>query len=333
MAAVGLPFKLRATDVVKHIVNVDSRFRDQPWASESAEFYFSLLSPVRNVLRVRVTSVEFPNNYKFFTEGRRNVTLRLLWLSGGLTGTTMSVDIVVENGNYTAGDMVDALNAAIASSGFPYAMTVGFSEITGRFTFDTSGATAKFGIDPAGGGWPEREFDYGLAYYLGFARKKVQKAVLRDDGTGWQLISDECANFAGDNYLFLQVNDFACVRQTVNLYEGVTEPRKRDHFDFTALAKLVLREPKNYMTFDDYASHHAKEVVFPTPVDLSRLRIRLVDAYGEVIDMCSMQFSFSLEVLEVRNPAVYNAVRDQLVSGALESVVPGRGAAGGVAGP
>jgi hypothetical protein len=73
-------------------------------------------------------------------------------------------------------------------------------------------------------------------------------------------------------------------------------------------------------------------VVFPSPVDLSRLRLQVLDVYGEVVDMCSMQFSFSLEVLEVRNPAVYNAVRDQWVVGALASTVPGRGAAGGVAG-
>ena len=338
MTAVALPFKLRATDIVKHIVNVDSRFRDNPWNSDAADFYFSLLSPVRNVLRVRVTSVEFPNNYKFFIEARRNVTLRVLWLSGGLTGTTLSADLVIEDGNYSAGDMVDALTdgfASLKAAGvFPYAVSVDFSEITGRFTFDTSGATDKFGIEPVGGGWPNREFDYGLAYYLGFTRQKVHRAVARTGGaTGWRLESDQCANFAGDNYLFLRVNDFACVRQTVNLYEDAAGTRKREQSDFTALAKLVLQEPKNYMTFDDYASHHAKEVVFPAPVDLSRLRIQVLDVYGDVIDMCSMQFSFSLEVLEVRNPAVYNAVRDQLVAGALESAVPGRGAAGGVAGP
>ena len=331
-----LPFKLRATDVVKHIVNVDSRFRDQPWASDAADFYFSLLSPVRNVLRVRVTSVEFPNNYKFFTEKRRNVTLRVLWVDG--SGSTMRTDLTIVDGNYTAGDMVDALTTAFeearTAGAIPFVVSVGFSEITGSFTFDTSGSATKFGIDPVAGGWEEREFDYGLAYYLGFTRKRVHRAVARTDVSGWRLVSDECANFAGDNYLFLRVNDFACVRQTVRLYQSTDGGVwKAEPSDFTALAKLVLREPKNYMTFDDYASHHAKEVVFPAPVDLSRLQIQVLDVYGEVIDMCSMQFSFSLEVLEVRNPAVYNAVRDQLVTGALESAIPGRGAAGGVAGP
>jgi hypothetical protein len=330
MSGAAVPWKLRATDVVKHIINVDSRFRDNPVGTEAGDFYFSLLSPVRNVLRVRVTSVEFPNNYKFFAESRRNVTLRLLWLSGGLSGTTLSTDVVIPDGNYLIDDMIDRISVAIAESDFPYSMTVDFSEVTGRFTFDVSGATEKFGIEPAGGGWPDRDFDYGLAYYMGFSRQRVHKAVERTDGeTGWRLESDQCANFAGDNYLFLRVNDLACVRQTVAKYAEVGGVRKADLTDFTALAKLVLREPKNYMTFDDYGSQHAKEVVFPSPVDLTRMRIQVLDIYGEVVDMCSMQFSFSLEVLEVRNPAIYNAVRDQLVGGALT----GRGAAGGVVGP
>jgi hypothetical protein len=336
MAFAVLPYSLRATDIVKHIISVDSRFRDEPWNSDAGDFYYSLTAPVRNVLRVRITSMEFPNNYKFFTESRRNVTLRILWVNGG--GTTVSTDLTIPNGNYTAGDMVDELTEAFALAesmgALPFRMTVAFSEITGRFTFDTSGGTSRFGIEPGAGGWDDREFDYGLAYYLGFSRKRVHRAVPREDVSGWRLESDQCANFAGDNYLFLRVNDFACVRQTVQKFrqspEGIWV---RDQSDFTALGKLVLREPKNFMTFDDYASQHAKEVVFPSPVDLSRLRVQVLDVYGEVIDMCSMQFSFSLEVLEVRNPAVYNAIRDQLVAGALESAMPGWGAAGGVVGP
>jgi hypothetical protein len=333
MAFAVLPYTLRATDVVKHVICVDSRFRDEPWNSDAADYYYSLLAPVRNVLRVRVTSVEFPNNYKFFTEGRRNVTFQVLWVDPS-GGGTLSTDLQIADGNYTAGDMVDALTVAFEESAVPFTVSVAFSEVTGRFTFDTSGGNTRFGINPTAGGWDDREFDYGLAYYLGFSRKRVHRAVPRTDVSGWRLESDQCANFAGDNYLFLRVNDFACVRQTVQKFrqspEGIWV---RDQSDFTALGKLVLREPKNFMTFDDYASQHAKEVVFPTPVDLSRLRIQVLDVYGEVIDMCSMQFSFSLEVLEVRNPAVYNQIRDQLVAGALESAVPGWGAAGGVAGP
>jgi hypothetical protein len=127
----------------------------------------------------------------------------------------------------------------------------------------------------------------------------------------------------------LQVNDFACVKQTIATNDSTWTPEGRNKEELVALAKIVLREPKNYMTFDDYAGQHAKEVVFPSPVDLSRLRVRVLDPYGEVVDMCSAQFSFSLEVLEIRNPLVYNAVRDSLAA----SVCGGAVATGGGADP
>lgn len=337
-----LPYKLNATDVVRHIVNVDSRFRDDPLSSTATKFYFSLLAPVKNVLRVRVTSIEFPNNYAFFTELRRNVVLRVLYVDGGVA---MAVPLWIADGNYTAGDMETALRAAITAVGNTnlvfkaLMMTVDFSEITGKFTFT---AKAYFALDTTwcgddgDSGWI-RPFDYGLGFYLGFSRR-LHKGI--GAGGTWTLESDGCANFAGDNYLFLRVNDFNCVRQTVTVYDGSGLPGGKAQNDFNALAKIVLREPKNYMSFDDYASQHAKEVVFPAPVDLGRLYIRVLDPYGEELDLCSAQFSFSIEVLEVRNPLLYNTIRDSLVAavcgGATAPVCydgNGLGISGGAAGP
>jgi hypothetical protein len=124
------------------------------------------------------------------------------------------------------------------------------------------------------------------------------------DASGNRFItSDMISHFAGDSYVFLKINDFDCVLQTLR------------GSDFTALAKLVLKEPKDHMTFDDYASQHAKEVTFPTPQDLSRLHVQLLDAYGEVVDMEGIQFSFSIEVLEIMNLSLYNTVRDAFAVG------------------
>ena len=338
-----VPFRLRANDVVRHIVNIDSRFRDPVQGSTAAEFYFTLMSPVRNVLRISITSIEFPNNYPFFTPLRQNVTLRVWYRVSPTEGRF--ADLVIPAGNYTAGDMVDALNAAATAGALPAGMnlTVTFSEITGKFTFT---ATRYFGLDTTAGGY-NRRFDYGLGYFLGLTRGLHRSPSVAP----FVVVSDQCASFQGDNYLLLQVNDFACVTQTVATNDSTWLPSGRSKEEIVALAKIVLREPKNYMTFDDYAGQHVKEVVFPSPVDLSRLRIRVVDPYGEVVDMCSSQFSFSLEVLEIRNPLVYNAVRDSLAAsvcggalategGALDTVGPmgcfggagGLGIAGGMVG-
>lgn len=340
LRAVRLPFELRANDVVRHIVNVDSRFRDTPGAADSTptDFYYTMLAPVRNVLRVRVTSVEFPNNYRFFTERRRNVSVRVLYMNGDVG---MAVVLTVPDGNYTAGDMVDALEVAILdASGSPsvpgfdaVGLGVSFSEATGTFTFT---GRAAFGLDMTWIGGPgvtgcggaagapvawNRPFDYGLGWYLGFTRRlhNAKPVVPATKPPTWSLESDGCANFAGDNYVFLRVNDWTCVRQMVTVYETVGGGTVPVRNDFVALAKVVLREPKNYMAFDDYASQHAKEVVFPAPVDLSRLRIQVLDPYGELLDLCTAQWSFSLEVLEVRNPLLFNALRDSLVAAGFGS--------------
>jgi hypothetical protein len=295
--ALDIPFTLRANDIVRHIVSVDSRFRQNPQTSTSSDFYFRLLTPVRNILRLRVTSIEFPNNYLFFTAARKNVTIRILYN----TATPTAYLLTIPGGNYTACEMADTLNSILTGAGLTR-LTVVFNIINGTFTFT---GTQYFAIDvtpPPGSPGVElyipRPFDYGLGYYLGFSRK-THTSVADTSGT-WIVTSDQCASFSGDNYVFLKINEFDCVSHQA------TEQT------FTALAKIVLRDPKNYMAFDDYASQHAKEVTFPVPQDLTRLHIQVLDAYGNVIDLCSSQISFSIEVLEVRNLSLYNSIRDSI---------------------
>lgn len=291
-----LETELRARDVARHIVNVDSMFRENPEGSTSSDFYFRLLTPVRNVLRVRVTSIEFPNNYLFFTELRRNVTLTINKFDG-LSYTPYT--ITIPDGNYTAGDMEDALNTAITMSADLSGMLWSFNEITSKFT-----VTSPFGFSIAppadASAYYTRPFAYGLGYYLGFS---YNRGLPHNSTTSalYTLTSDQCANFVGDSYVFLKINDFDCVTQTT------------EENDFTALAKIVLRAPKNYISFDDYASQHIKEVVFQNPRDLLRFRVQVLDAHGDPVDMCGAQISFSLELLEIRNQTLYESVRDSIL--------------------
>jgi hypothetical protein len=305
----SVPFKLRANDVTRHIINVDSRFRDAPNIYSPSDYYFTLLSPVRNVLRVRITSVELPNNYFFFTAKRQNVTFRVRYMVGA---TEVVRDITIIDGNYTAdgpdGDsMVAVLNTIFAAFAPDITLTVAFSIINGSFKFSGS---KPFSIDTTWGA-KDRPLDYGLGYYLGYTRGTHYSAFNSVTGK-YEITSDACAYFSGDNYVMLALNDFDCVRQTVRAYDTTYLPEKSKPYDFTATAKLIMSQPKNYMVYDDYSSKHIKEVVFPGPVDLARLRVRLLDAYGDPIDLCSSQYSFSIEVLEVKNMSLYNTIRDSL---------------------
>jgi len=304
----SVPLKLRANDVVRHIINVDSRFRDSPNVHSQTDFYFSLLSPVRNVLRIRITSIELPNNFFFFTEQRGNVSFRL---SYDTSGTTYVKDIIIPDGNYTpdgtGGDsIISLLNNEFSSLVNNFNLNVSYSISNGAFTFIGSG---PFQIDTETG-TKDRLSDYGLGYYLGFTRD-THDADEVTPGT-YVLISDECATFSGDLYAFLYLNDYACVRQTVRSYDSSYAQIRSNSEEFNAMAKIILSSPKNNVVFENYANRQIKEVVFPNPVDLTRLRIKLLDAYGEVMELYSTQFSFSMEVLEVKSMSLYNTIRDSL---------------------
>jgi hypothetical protein len=294
-----IPFNLRAGDVVKHILSIDSRFRENTALTSSNDFFFRLLSPIRNVLRIRITSIEFPNAYYIFSAARKNNAFQIIW------GTSF-VTFVIPDGNYSAGDLVNTLRKFIAENVAVSWLTIDFNPINGKFTFAGSQPftldTTCSNVPPPVTGYIlpltyDRPFDYGLGYNMGFSRGKFDSSLPDASGTHF-VISDNFSDFSGDSYLFLKINNFDCVRQTVV------------ETDFNAMAKIILRDPKTYMTFDDYASQHAKEVTFPNPQDLSRFHIQLLDPYGVPVDMGSSEFSFSLEVIEVRNLGLYNTIRD-----------------------
>jgi hypothetical protein len=203
----------------------------------------------------------------------------------------VSVSVVIPDGNYYVKDMLTTLNDLFKGSVLSF-LSVTFNTVTGEFTFT---GTEPYTINTVCGStdtW-NREFDYGLGYNLGFSR-----GIFSPDASG-NVVSNKSANFAGDPYVFLRVNDFECVRQTLP-----------NGYQFGALAKIILSQSKDYMNFDDYTGHHAKEVTFPNPYDLTKFKIQLVDPYGQHLQMDSAQISFSLEVLEVRNLSLYNMIRD-----------------------
>lgn len=299
-----IPFRLRAGDIVKHVVNIDSRFRENPELSTSSKFYFRLLTPIRNVLRIRITSIEFPNNYYIFSTNRRNVTIQLLLDPDGNGVFQSHVTVPIPDGNYSASDLANTINSFFSKHILLTGLSVTFSGITGKYTFT---GDIPFGLDtlctdnvpvPKVPYVFDRPFDYGLGYNMGFSKKTDFAATGPDASGNYSLVSDHFSYFAGDAYVFLKVNNFDCIRQTV--YGN----------DFTALAKVIMYDPKDYMTYNDYANQNPKEVTFPNPYDLTRFEVQVLDPYGNLVEMDTSQFAFSMEVLEVRNLKLYNTIRD-----------------------
>lgn len=301
-----IPLKLRANDVVRHVVNVDSCFRERSAGSTSSDFMYPLLNPVRNVLRVRILSVEYPVDVPLFTAARRRTTLRILFRD--LSGVLLGIPLVVPDGNYTVAEMVTVLNAeiadAVAAGELPFPIVVSYVESTRRFVFTAAAPSGiRFGIDTIWGGW-DREYDYGLGYYMGFVRGL--HAARSDSSGNWTVTGGHCADFTGDKYVFLRINDYRGIRHYVNTTATDPGVNRWDYNEVVATTKICLGNVINGPDVID------NEVVFPTPINIGRINVQVVDRYGELVDLCGLPLSLSLEVLEVRNSSMYNMVRDGL---------------------
>jgi hypothetical protein len=301
-----IPLKLRANDVVRHVVNVDSCFRERSTGSTSSDFMYPLLNPVRNVLRVRILSVEYPVDVPLFTAARRRTTLRILFRD--LSGVLLGIPLVVPDGNYTVAEMVTVLNAeiaeAVAAGELPFPIVVSYVESTRRFVFTAAAPSGiRFGIDTIWGGW-DREYDYGLGYYMGFVRGL--HAARSDSSGNWTVTGGHCADFTGDKYVFLRINDYRGIRHYVNTTATDPGVNRWDYNEVVATTKICLGNVINGPDVID------NEVVFPTPINIGRINVQVVDRYGELVDLCGLPLSLSLEVLEVRNSSMYNMVRDGL---------------------
>lgn len=284
-----LPLEIRAKDIRRHVINVDSRFRENVETEPATNFYYRLLTTIKNVTRVRIASIEFPNNYPFFTAIRKNVMIQI-------TKAGVDYDLILEDGNYTAADFITSLSTFVTGIPALAGLTVTFSAVTGKFTFT---APYAFSIDTTVDSY-DRPLCYGLGYYLGFSRGLFQSAPVGAGPTQY-IKSNLCANFSGDSYVFLRLNGFECVRQTTG-----------DN-DFGALAKIVIRSPKNYMSFDDGGNKLLKEIVFQNPQDLTRFQVQILDPFGEIMDICSSEISFSIEVLEITNHHLAERIRDSMI--------------------
>jgi hypothetical protein len=72
-----------------------------------------------------------------------------------------------------------------------------------------------------------------------------------------------------------------------------------------ALAKLVLRGGAFTVQYDDGGNLLRKENTFAQPTALSQLRVRLLNAYGELVDMGDVDWSMTFEVVEVVSSCLY----------------------------
>jgi hypothetical protein len=288
---------LYPTDAVSRYVNVDSRFRTNPTTTASTDFYIRLPKTYKNIVSIRLASIELPNMWYEFSYERSNVSFYVT------IGSTTNV-ITIPEGNYlTFAALLSATSKALAAA-FP-TITWSFGIPADSTTFqatlsavDKSNNPVVFSMDfskPVPGENPAvstRPFDNDIGYFLGFTKGTY---------SGSSSYTGETVPFiVGPNYIFMELEN----------YEGI-ESVSFSESSRSDFAKIIIAGEKGLLIVDNGSNQISKTVKFSQPQNISGFRVRLKDAYGLILKMAS-NFSFTLELVEALNVNLYNSYRQRI---------------------
>lgn len=294
------PLKKRT---IRKLLNIDTRFRDNYFANSSTNFNITLPTNFNNVVQMQLTSFELTTSYYVVSGnyGNNYFTIKLNFSDG----TSEQKVITIPNGNYSQGDLMNAINNMLTISSVPFSYVSFITDVSGFIT--GSGRTLvginetypdpapnpsiinielnfqldRFGIDDRNTPLPLK-----LGWVLGF-RNGVYVGNLN-------YVSEGIVDTLGPKYLFLVVDDY---NNSVN--NGFFSA-----FNSSVLNKNILaRISTNAGPFSSTAQNNLNIITTPReyfgPVNINNVTIQLLDEYGRIVDLNNMDYSFCLSLVTI----------------------------------
>jgi hypothetical protein len=269
--------------------SLDTRFANSITATNS-EFRSVTPAPLKNIIRVRLASVEIPLVEYAFSNSNGNTTMSVQLGSSDFVNTDL-----LPPGNYSAATMCNMVQNILQRINSSFTCTL--NPINGLVTI--SNATTKFVINfiSQDSTIAARPTSWGLGYYLGFRNTLVSSEYVTSTGLN-SIVGKSVINVQPTTYYLLQLH---CPDSIVNVYHRLYN----DNY-VEAFAKLVLRDNSYQIQYDDGSNLLRKENTFLSPITIPFFQLRLLNPWGQPVDMLESNWSVTVEVTEVVNAKTYN---------------------------
>jgi len=271
-----------------YLHSLDSRFADMR-EDQNSTFRLVLPYPLKNIMRVRLASIELPLVEYMFSEQYGNLTFSVNLDSNGF----VSMQSIIP-GNYTPQELVTVIqtNLKLIDNGFScvlnsYTNTCTIKHSSKSFILNMLSSTNSTVAN--------RPSFWGLGYYLGF-RQSSLTSNLNTDGS-YSLTGTSPINTDPNQYYLLQLYYPDSI---VNVWH-----RYQDKSYIEAFAKVILKNGAYTITYDDNSNMVRKEFTFLAPVTMSQIKVKLLNPYGESINMLNTEWSVTLEITEIVNSKTY----------------------------
>jgi len=263
----------RRTRIVSLAMN--TFFRDSNSVS-SSDCFFTLTYTLKNVVGIRLLSVELPESIYLVS-----VHTMSNWLHIWIPSNNISGDIFIPEGCYSAALLQTTLENAINTTlGVNY-FKVLIDPISNKTTiYNTS------------------NLDFDLIFHNDKNNSKFEQSL------GWILGYRTAFNYNASSYksaglffstpldyLFFVLNDFN-IYNSSNLIAMFND----SYIDKNILAKIPYSNNNYQILFDGNNEILSPKRQYFGPVDIKKMGVQLLNKYGQVVNLNFMDFSFTLEV-------------------------------------
>ena len=274
-------------------VHINSCFREKYASTNPSDFKYTIPNEIKNVISMKLASIEIPNSWYLYSGKKKNNHFQIIMKTNN---TNITFNIFVPDGNYNSETLVEYLNKEyfyMNENENPDDPNKLLNHI--KFSIDEFNNKTK--IELVG------DNDEELKFSLSFLENSSDNLT---DKLGWTLgfrkpeymdiddfiFSEGLFDAGGDRYIYFCVNDYQYNVNETNIicFDQTT-------INENVLAKIPMINGKLCLIVDENdGCSLAKTRRYNGPVNLKRLEIRVMDQFGDIIDLNHMDFSFTLGI-------------------------------------
>ena len=274
-------------------LHLNSCFREKYDKTTQSNFNLHLPNEIKNAVSLKLASIEIPNSWYLFSNNKKNNVIQfIIKLKDDETGNLLETNetVIIADGNYSSDSLQEYLNST-----YFYETEKDTPLKYLRFSIDDhSLKTCICVIEDA----PE-DLYFSVVFsndntdnimntagwIMGFRKNKYEN--IEDT-----IESEALYDGGGDRYIYFCVDDYQYNRNESNIicFDENT-------LDKSVLAKIPMVNGKLSLVVEqNLCDTLVKTRRYNGPVTIKKLNVRLLDRFGDFIDLNHMDFSFTLEL-------------------------------------
>ena len=282
--------------VTSHLLSIDTRFRSNYYATSSTDFSIDLPVTFNNVVSLELVSLEIPATYFAISKSLGN---NYFHVADTTAVPNTFTKYTLPDGNYTRSQMQTELNSILSAGGGTIKVSIDVK--SGRTLIDViantttlhfnlfpdlDGPTTSPPIDPT-------PIQMKLGWILGY-----RAAVYKPATNSTVFVSEGVFDGWGSRYFYFILDDFN--KNSINSIDAVLNASVISENILARLTRGAISSAFNAgFTLDTgivNSDTTTRKRIYFGPVNIKKLRIRILDAYGRLIDLNNMDYSFALRL-------------------------------------